>query len=73
MKPEDFYWAIILKIWPDEPVFHAPHYESTPSGRYHSTGATRCGRYISAFTPWLPRKHAAKFARPCKGCFDEVS
>lgn len=58
MEPQ---WAIILDIWKEAPVYHS---ESTVS-----RGSTRCGRVIADGKPFLPHKHAKKFARPCRGCF----
>jgi len=58
-------WAIILRPWLDEPVYHAPAKRWDVRGRY----TTLCGRAISEYTPWLPAKHVKKFGRPCKGCF----
>lgn len=59
-------WAIILRIWADEPVYHR-YWGNLKSGE----DRTKCGRRIGAFVPWLPMKHVVKFARPCKGCFPE--
>lgn len=57
-------WAIILRPWPDEPVYHRMALRKP-----NEPAATKCGRKISEYTPWLPTKHVVKFARPCKGCF----
>jgi len=65
MKPEDVYWAIVMRPWLDEPVFH--RVMEAQGRRYPDY--VQCGRKIGSFTPWLPRKHVVKFARPCKDCF----
>lgn len=56
-------WAIIFRIWPDEPVFHRL--------RLGSTTTTSCGRTVGMHLPLLPMKHAIKFGRPCRGCFQD--
>lgn len=53
-------WAVILKPWLDEPIYHVAG--ATPT-------VTRCGRKVGPFMPWLPMKHVRKFARACEGCF----
>lgn len=60
--------VIILSIWTDRPVFHAHGVTEWIEGRGW-IDRTKCGREIATYKPWLPSKHAVKFARPCKGCF----
>jgi len=52
-------WAVVFRPWQDEPVFH----------RLGDRRRTPCGRVIGVDLPWLPMKHARKFARPCRGCW----
>jgi hypothetical protein len=62
------YYAIIFNQWPDEPVYHLQAPLQATDGEYLSLNATRCGRTIGPYTPWLARKHVVKYARLCKSC-----
>lgn len=53
------FWCVIFNIWADEPIYHL---DSDIVGR------TRCGREVAVHRPYLPLKHAKKFARICRGC-----
>lgn len=60
-------YAVVLDIWKPEPIWHVPGWDGKPL--FQAQEITRCGRKIGSYKPWLPRKHVAKFARPCKTCF----
>lgn len=59
-------WCAIFNIWADEPVFHELRQPYFPH-------ETVCGRKIGTGKPLLPKKHARKFARPCKSCAQEAT
>ena len=65
VKDEDIKRVVILNVHPDEPVFHCMMH----AGQSIFLSYTQRGRRIADYKPWLPRRHAAKFARPCKDCF----
>lgn len=52
----------------DPPVYH--YWKTDDDGKTAFTESSECGRAISFYAPWMPERFAAKFARPCKGCFD---
>lgn len=59
-------WAIFLRLWPDEPVYHA-------LGVIRDMrDFTKCGRPVGVYVPFVPMKHAVKFGRPCKDCWPDA-
>jgi len=65
-------WVYINQFWPNVPVYHAY------SRIRDEADVTICGRVIyevghPIHMTGLPERHAAKFARPCRRCFEVES
>lgn len=72
-KPEGLPWRYVtfFRWFPSEggpPVYH--YWKTSDNGDVPVLATTECGRAISDYADWMPERHAATFARPCKGCFD---
>lgn len=57
------WYGVVFRIWADSPVYHRTRIGLTDTGF-----KTLCGRTVGDYTPLLPLKHLAKFARLCKDC-----